>query len=80
MTMTWNLLHVDWNGERAPNDPGVGLGGGVSCGASGCGSYITVAAIGSVNLPMVTAACPFGAALGAATCAQVPGLLLRNFN
>ena len=65
---------------RAPNDPGVGLGGGVSCGASGCGSYITVAAIGSVNLPMVTAACPFGAALGAATCAQVPGLLLGDFN
>ena len=52
---------------------GVGLGGGVGCNVDGCSAYITVAAVGSVNLPMVTAACPFGATLGSATCAQAFG-------
>ncbi|CAE7885405.1 unnamed protein product [Symbiodinium microadriaticum] len=31
-----------------------------SCHVDGCSAYITVALIGSVNLPVVTAACPFG--------------------
>ncbi|CAJ1379032.1 unnamed protein product [Effrenium voratum] len=52
---------------------GVGLGGGVGCNVAGCTAYIVVALIGSVNIPMVTAACPFGATLGSATCAQAFG-------
>ena len=53
---------------------GVGLGGGVGCNVDGCGAYISVAAIGSINIPTpVAAGCPFGATVGAATCAQAFG-------
>lgn len=53
---------------------GTGLGGSVTCevGAS-CEAYITVAVIGSVNIPTQSAACPMGPTWGAATCAQCFG-------
>ena len=53
---------------------GTGLGGSVTCevGAT-CEAYITVAVIGSVNIPTQSAACPMGPTWGAATCAQCFG-------
>ena len=38
-----------------------------------CEAYITVAVIGSVNIPTQSAACPMGPTWGAATCAQCFG-------
>lgn len=50
---------------------GLGLGGSLTCSVgAACEAYITVAVLGSVNVPTQNAACPMGATWGAATCAQ----------
>ena len=50
---------------------GVGLGGSLVCDSgAGCETYITVAAITSINVPTASAFCPMGTVWGAATCAQ----------
>lgn len=53
---------------------GTGLGGSLVCDSgAGCDAYITVAAIGSVNVPTASAFCPMGVQWGPATCANSLG-------
>eukprot|EP00439_Symbiodinium_sp_Y106_P045219 s3397_g5.t1 len=62
---------------------GFAIGGGACCSTSSCGAYFSVGALGTVNTPILSPACVFGAVIGDPVtgfkCTQVFGASITAF-
>jgi len=62
---------------------GAAVGGGACCSTSSCGAYFSVGILGTVNTPILSPACVFGAVIGDPVtgfkCTQVMGASITAF-